>query len=154
MNSREEIKFYSETAEWGEFSNFSLHEIIIKGNKWATTEHFFQAHKFDNKAYQEKIRKCISPMKAAELGRSRKFKIKRNWDKTKENVMYEAVYAKFTQHNNLKKLLLKTNDAILIEHTENDSYWGDGGDGKGKNKLGMILMKVRQHILLQSISEK
>jgi len=154
MKPRNEIKFYSENREWGEFSNFSLHRIIIKGKKWPTTEHYFQAQKFDSKSYQERIRKCASPMKATELGRSRKVKIKRNWDKIKENVMYEAVYSKFTQHNDLKKILLKTNNSILIEHTENDSYWGDGGDGKGKNTLGMILMKVRQHITLQSIPKE
>ena len=57
--------------------------------------------------------------------------------------MYDAVYAKFTQHEELKELLLSTGDTKLIEHTENDAYWGDGGDGKGKNKLGLILMKVR-----------
>lgn len=34
----------------------------------------------------------------------------------------------------------------IIEHTENDDYWGDGGDGKGKNKLGQILMVVRAEL--------
>ena len=38
---------------------------------------------------------------------------------------------------------MSTRDAILIEHTRNDSYWGDGGDGTGKNRLGFCLMKVR-----------
>ena len=32
----------------------------------------------------------------------------------------------------------------FVEHTENDSYWGDGGDGSGKNMLGQILMDVRE----------
>jgi N-glycosidase YbiA len=85
-------------------------------------------------------------MKAAELGRSRKEKILRNWDYIKNNVMHEAVKAKFTQHADLKKLLLETKDARIIEHTENDDYWGDGGDGKGKNMLGKILMKVREEL--------
>lgn len=60
--------------------------------------------------------------------------------------MYEAVYAKFTQHDELKKLLLSTGYAILIEHTPHDKYWGGGGDGSGKNKLGKILMKVRNEL--------
>jgi hypothetical protein len=34
-------------------------------------------------------------------------------------------------------------DALLVEHTASDSYWGDGGDGSGKNRLGHILMCVR-----------
>jgi ribA/ribD-fused uncharacterized protein len=58
--------------------------------------------------------------------------------------MHDALQAKLTQHEELKKLLIETKDKILIEHTENDSYWGDGGDGTGKNKLGKLLMKVRE----------
>lgn len=143
---KEEIKFYSTANEWGEFSNFALYSIRLAGKTWPTSEHYFQAQKFEDKTYQEKIRKVSSPMKSAELGRSRKVKIKKNWDKIRDNVMYDAVFAKFTQHNKLKELLLKTKDAFLIEHTVNDSYWGDGGDGKGGNKLGKILMKVREKI--------
>lgn len=60
--------------------------------------------------------------------------------------MFDALKAKFTQHEDLRKLLLKTEDKILIEHTENDSYWGDGGDGSGKNKLGKLLMKLRENL--------
>ena len=40
--------------------------------------------------------------------------------------------------------LLGTGDARIVEHTANDAYWGDGGDGSGKNMLGLILMRVRE----------
>lgn len=140
------INFYSVNEEWGEFSNFAIYPIRISGKIWPTSEHYFQAQKFENNDYKEKIRKSSSPMKAAELGRSRRVKIKRNWDKIKDNVMYDAVYAKFTQHDNLRDLLLKTMDSEIVEHTENDLYWGDGKNGKGLNKLGKILMKVREKL--------
>jgi ribA/ribD-fused uncharacterized protein len=55
--------------------------------------------------------------------------------------MREALFAKFTQHEELKAILLETGDAILVEHTEKDSYWGDGGDGSGKNRLGACLVR-------------
>lgn len=142
----EAIKFYSEHQKWGEFSNFALYPVKMNGKTWPTSEHYFQAQKFDNKSYQEKIRKCASPMKAAELGRSRKVKLKRNWDKIKDNVMYDVVYAKFHQHKELKEILFQTFDLKIIEHTENDSYWGDGKDGTGLNKLDKILMKVREKL--------
>jgi ribA/ribD-fused uncharacterized protein len=141
-----EIKFYSESQAWGEFSNFALYPIKLDGKIWQTSEHYFQAQKFEDKNYKEKIRKSISPMKAAELGRSRKIKIKQNWDRIKDNVMYTVVLAKFTQHQELKEILLNTSNFKIIEHTENDSYWGDGGDGSGLNKLGKILMKVREKL--------
>jgi N-glycosidase YbiA len=41
--------------------------------------------------------------------------------------MLEAVYLKFTQNLELKKNLIKTKDFLLVEHTKNDKYWGDGG---------------------------
>jgi len=41
---------------------------------------------------------------------------------------------------------LNTGDAKIVEQTENDDYWGDGGDGSGKNMLGKILMRVRDEL--------
>jgi len=139
----EKIKFYSVSEKYGEFSNFALYPIKVKGKIWKTSEHYFQAQKFDNKDYQAKIRKAATPMKAAQLGRDRKVRIRKNWDNMKDNVMYDALKAKFSQNEELKRLLIETEDKILIEHTENDSYWGDGGDGTGKNNLGKLLMKLR-----------
>jgi N-glycosidase YbiA len=54
--------------------------------------------------------------------------------------------AKVTQHEEMKNLLLSTGTARLVEHTTNDSYWGDGGDGSGRNMLGVILMELRAEL--------
>jgi len=35
---------------------------------------------------------------------------------------------------------------MVVKHTENDAYWGDGGNGRGKNRLGQILMRVREEL--------
>lgn len=141
-----EIKFYSTQNEFGEFSNFFHSPIKLDGKMWYSTEHYFQAQKFADKQYQEKIRTEKSPMIAARLGRDRKQKLRKDWESIKNNVMKKALLAKFTQHEDLKALLMSTGEAKLIEHTENDAYWGDGGDGKGKNFLGILLMQVREEI--------
>ncbi len=141
-----EIKFYSTQDEFGEFSNFAYFPIKLDGKLWHTTEHYFQAQKFADEHYQEKIRAEKSPMLAARLGRDRKQKLRKDWQSVKNNVMKKALMAKFSQHDDLKILLLSTGEAKLIEHTENDAYWGDGGDGKGKNYLGILLMQVREEI--------
>ena len=61
--------------------------------------------------------------------------------------MYEGLRYKFTQNENLKAKLLETGNRKLIEHTENDKYWADGGgDGKGQNRLGILLMKLRDEL--------
>ncbi len=61
--------------------------------------------------------------------------------------MHRAVHQKFTQYRELYRLLVDTGDTHLVEHTTNDDYWGDGGQGKGQNKLGQILMKVRSDLI-------
>jgi len=62
--------------------------------------------------------------------------------------------AKFTQNNDIMKVLLGTNEMELIEHTKKDSYWGDGGNGSGKNKLGKILMKVRYELKMSILKKR
>jgi N-glycosidase YbiA len=144
--SKQTIQFYSVGQAYGEFSNFALYSIKLKGKIWQTSEHYFQAQKFAGTAQEEKIRLAKTPMLAAQMGRDRSQKLRKDWDNIKDNMMYEAVWAKFTQHPDLEQLLLATEDAILVEHTENDDYWGDGGDGSGSNKLGKILMKIREKL--------
>jgi len=67
-------------------------------------------------------------------------------DRSQPREILRLVLAKFTQHPELRELLLATGDAALVEHTENDAYWGDGGDGSGKNRLGEIPMRVREEL--------
>lgn len=57
-----------------------------------------------------------------------------------------ALRAKFAAHPAIRKTLLDTGSATLIEHTEKDRYWGDGGDGTGKNRLGVLLMRLRDEL--------
>lgn len=140
------IHFYSVSDEFGQFSNFAPYPIRLDGQQWPTSEHYFQAQKFADEAYRQKIRKTESPMQAARLGRDRKQTLRRDWDSVKDNIMRQAVTAKFSQHEELRTLLLSTGGAKIVEHTENDDYWGDGGDGRGKNMLGRILMEVRESL--------
>lgn len=142
----EDIKFYSVGEAFGEFSNFAPYPIKLDGKMWPTSEHYFQAQKFNDERYKEKIRKTKPPMQAAILGRDRKKKLRNDWNSVKINVMRKVLEAKFTQYDELMELLQNTGDSKLIEHTYNDSYWGDGGDGSGKNMLGILLMELRDKL--------
>lgn len=144
-----EIKFYSVNDEYGEFSNFAPYGFNLKHKRWNSVEHYFQAQKFKGTGLESKIRKANNPNFAARLGRNRKYKIRRDWESVKVNVMREAVLAKFQQNPDICDLLINTGDAKLIEHTGNDNFWGDGGDGKGRNMLGRILMQVREELNLE-----
>lgn len=70
------IKFYSAEDEYGEFSNFARYSISMKGKTWPTSEHYFQAQKFSDATYREKIRKANTPAIAARLGRARTEKLR------------------------------------------------------------------------------
>ncbi|MEW6729957.1 MAG: NADAR family protein [Acidobacteriota bacterium] len=143
---KKEIKFYRTQDEYGCFSNFAPYPITLKGKTWPTSEHYFQAQKFAGSKDEEEIRREKSPMIAARKGRDRKRPLRPDWMAVKDSIMREAVLAKFTQHTELREILLSTGDAILIEHTTNDKYWADGGDGSGLNRLGEILMSVREEL--------
>jgi ribA/ribD-fused uncharacterized protein len=141
------INFYSTKDEYGCFSNFAKAPIEVEDKIWRTSEHYFQAQKFpDSPEYQERIRTTPSPMVAARLGRSRSVPIRKDWESAKDDIMREAVRMKFSQNADMLKLLLSTGDALLVEHTKNDRYWGDGGDGRGRNMLGKILMEIRDEL--------
>lgn len=71
-------------------------------------------------------------------------KMRSDWDEIKDDVMYKALMAKFTQNKKLRELLLNTGDREIIEASPRDSYWGWGKDKTGLNMLGKTLMKVRE----------
>ena len=141
------ITFYRENDPYGEFSNFAAYPIQLRSKIWPTSEHYFQARKYAGTAFEEMVRAAPTPMQAATLGRDRTLPLRKDWWVVKDEVMREAVYAKFIQHEELRQKLLATGDAVLVEHTENDRYWADGGTvGKGVNMLGKILMEVREKL--------
>ncbi|KAG9068024.1 hypothetical protein KI688_011615 [Linnemannia hyalina] len=146
---KDTINFYRQGDAYGEFSNFFYAPITIGGQEWPTTEHYFQAQKFahiEDKQYVELIRISKTPGDAAKLGRNRSFPLRPDWEEIKDDVMRECVLQKFLQHPDLAKVLRGTGDRYLNEHTKNDRYWADGGDGKGKNMLGVVLMEARTKI--------
>ena len=146
MNRRRVIEFYRTGDAFGEFSNFAEFPIRLRGVEWPTSEHYFQAQKFAGTPHEEAVRLADSPMTAAKMGRERSRPLRADWESVKDDIMREAVLAKFAQHPKLLGLLLSTGEAEIVEHTKNDAYWGDGGDGSGKNMLGRILMEVRRRL--------
>ncbi len=140
------IYFYKINDEYGCFSNFSHYGFELDGKWWMTSEHYFQAQKFCGTEYEEIIRLLDNPMKAAEMGRNRSLPLREDWEQVKDDVMRKAVYAKFSQNNELKDILLKTGSEDIIENTSNDYYWGCGTKGSGTNMLGIILMEIRDKL--------
>ena len=143
-----EIKFYDKDSPYYEFTNFYPACIHLEGEWWPTTEHYFQAQKFFGTPYVEMIRNLPTPREAFQMARDPTVSRwrRKDWKDVKDDYMLKALRCKFTQHRDLGKKLVETHDKQLVEHTANDAYWGDGGDGSGQNKLGKLLMQIRSEL--------
>jgi len=138
------IKFYRVTDPYGCFSNFSRHGFNLDERYWRTSEHYFQANKFIDNKLKEQIRNAPTPMEAAQMGRDRLNPLRSDWEDVKDDIMFKAVLSKFQTNGDIKKILLSTGNAIIVEDTKSDYYWGCGSNRTGKNMLGKILMNVRE----------
>lgn len=142
------IKFCKLKDPFGCFSNFSRHPVYYNLWNCKTSEHAYQAMKFDGTEYADRIVQVATPREAANLGRDKSFPLRPDWEEIKDQIMYEVVFAKFKQNEEIQEVLLSTGDQEIVEDstTYGDSYWGCGRDGKGRNQLGKTLMKVREEL--------
>jgi len=141
MDDQAPIKFSGSDHFLSNFANFP---IRLRDKTWPTTEHYFQAQKFPRSEIEDLIRQAATPNEAKALG-SKNVTKRSNWPEIKEQIMYEALLAKFTQHKELKQKLLDTGERELIENT-GDLYWGNNEQLTGLNRLGILLMEVRVFI--------
>jgi DNA-directed RNA polymerase II subunit RPB2 len=142
------IEFYSKTPQYKELSNFHSVQLTLEGKVWPSVEHYFQAMKFSqNPDYQETIRLAKTPSIAKRLGKTRDVLIRADWNTYRDTVMYTALKEKFSErHSDLRDKLLATGEAILKEASPMDNYWGIGRSKKGQNKMGILLMKIREEL--------
>ena len=142
-------------GEFAWLSNFYYYDTDV------TVEHIFQASKVyrdamysEDMSWQAMILQAETPGKAKELGRQAP--LRKDWDKVRVRVMYEALLEKFDRPW-LQEYLLATGNIPLIEgNTWHDNFWGDCKckkcDTLGHNHLGILLMRVRNE--LRAASEK
>lgn len=140
------VDFYSTKEAYGEFSNFAPYPVFLDGRWWPTSEHYYQAHKYEDPERIEWVRAAPTPMEAALRGRNPDIPKRADWEREKDAVMERAVREKFRRHSRPRELLLSTGSARLFEHTANDCDWGDCGDRSGRNKLGRLLEKIREEL--------
>ena len=138
--------FFSRTDVQSPFASFSRHDFFLDDAQWPSVEHYFQAMKFDDADYQEKIRAAAHPKQARKLGRTRLKKIRKDWAEVRTTMMTRAVYIKCRTHADVAEALLETGERQLIESNAYDYYWGCGRDRRGQNQFGKVLMNVRSKL--------
>jgi len=141
------IRFYSKlNNEYRGFSNFAPSQMVIKGKVYRTVEHYFQAMKFpDNPGWAEAIRVAPFPARAKALGAQKDMRQRDDWNRVREDFMLIGLRAKFSQNPGLLQQLKDTGTRTLIEAGP-DAYWGEGRLKNGKNRLGKLLMQVREEM--------
>lgn len=124
-------------------SNFYPCAIEYKGITYQNNEAAFQAQKVI-KPEDRKMFAKLDPSAAKQLGR--RVTLRDDWEAIKDTVMYEVCLAKFSQNQELMDRLLKTGSRHLEEgNTWGDKVWGTV-NGEGENRLGKILMRVREEL--------
>jgi N-glycosidase YbiA len=128
--------------DYGFLSNFYPYAIMDEtGVVWKSTEHYYQAMKTVNMEQRAVIWAAPTARDTKKLGKSVTLRV--NWNNIKEEVMMTALLLKFQPGTEMGQKLLDTMPHELCEWAPWDPYWGLGKDGKGKNRLGVLLTVVR-----------
>lgn len=130
-------------GEYAFLSNFYESPMTIQGITYPTNEHFFQAMKTLDLSERKKIASAQTPGQAKRLGRQ--VKLRWDWESVKEDAMLTGLRYKFSNPDLKEKLLATGNEELIEGNWWGDQYWGVC-DGVGKNKLGKLLMKVREEL--------
>lgn len=141
------IEFSSKSESYKEFSNFHIASFTVDGQEWKSVEHYFQAQKFPSSPdLQTEIRLAKTPTLAKRLGKRKSPHFRLDWNTVREEIMLKALKAKFNQNTDLANLLKGTSNKELKEKAWWDSYWGTGRNGKGKNRMGILLSLIRNDL--------
>jgi hypothetical protein len=122
-----------------EFDNFEYTPFVYEGKEYISAEQAYQASKFTDERYKELIRKTPQAHRIWELGQTREFEMKPDFDRVKE--MTKILWAKIAYNKKFVKLLISTKGEITFP--ESDTFWGTNEGYGGENQLGKILMKMR-----------
>ena len=133
------------TGRYAFLGNFYDAPVEFGGIRYRNSEAAFQAQKCEDEEKRLWFA-GLAPGRAKSLGG--RVRLREDWEEVKTGLMLEIVRAKFTQNPELAEKLLATGGKRLVEGTTwNDTCWGiDIHTGKGENRLGKILMQVRDEL--------
>jgi hypothetical protein len=145
-----EIRFYRSVGGYAFLSNLYCIPIVVKIDGedvgFQSVEHAYQYKKTTNKKIAEYIRAAPFARLAAVVGHGLfPYDVDPDWNRIKVEWMRTCLEAKFW-HKDMAEALLNTGDAVLLEASKTDNFWGIGKKGDGKNMLGLLLMQLRERL--------
>jgi len=126
-------------------SPFSGHMLEYKGVLYTTVEHAYHCARYTDPAVIAEIMAARSAYLAWEVSQKYKQTQLADFDARKVAIMEELFRAKLAQHPDVEKILRESGDAELVKR-QDDPFWGDGEDGKGRNEMGKVWMKIRSSL--------
>lgn len=154
------VCFHNPNEENGYLSNWYLSSFSVNGVAFTSMEQYMMYCKavcfHDAKSANDILAtNDVAQIKA--LGRLVKGYDDNHWNGVRQIIVYEGLYAKFSQNEDLKKQLLATGNSTLAECAVQDKIWGiglsmhdskrfDRANWKGQNLLGYALMMVRDKL--------
>ncbi len=154
-----EIYFYRANEKpYGVFSNLYRRDIEFEGTVYPTAEHAYQTGKPRKEEVKRWLLAAPTPALLAMAAHGLyAWDVRSDWSKIKFDRMLRILRAKFSQHADLKEILIATGAARLVESGTTDNavnrLWGEV-NGKGKNMLGLLLMQVRTELQSRKIGGK
>lgn len=151
------LQINSFSGDFDFLSNFYPCSIEYDGLLYPSVEHFYVPMKsnseqnIDNITYSNiEFRKLIIFKTASSAKRlGRKISIRNDWDNIKDNIMYFALKEKFKDKSLLEKLKITEEYELIEGNYWHDNYWGSCYCERccfnGKNKLGKMLMSIRDY---------
>ena len=154
----EVVKFWSASGTYGCFSNWKSSKFELDGMQFANAEQAIMYKKavlFGDKNSADLIATTTNPKEVKALGRAVSGFSKDIWEKSLIEICLPIIEAKFTQNEDMLKVLLSTDDKIIAEASPLDNIWGIGTDARdersnsfetfcGTNYLGILLMLFRE----------
>lgn len=122
-------------GEYSFLSNFHKCKVEFEGMTYPSVEHAFQAAKNPDPEYRRSVAAVGSPVTAKRMGK--KTVLRPDREEVKEGIMYELLISKFSDPG--------LRDKLIEGNNHWDRYWGVCR-GEGQNKLGKLLMKVREEV--------
>ena len=144
--SNEDDHYFSMHDETTQWSRSAIKPFVLEDCEWLTVEHYYQAMRFTNSNYQEKIRQAKTVETAIKLGKTIFKKKRPDWKKIETTIMTRALYTQCQIYPEMREALVNTGEQRLVENSQFDYFWGCGRVRRGNNHYGNILMNIRNKL--------
>ncbi|KAG5486671.1 hypothetical protein LSCM1_07924 [Leishmania martiniquensis] len=142
--------------QYGVLSPLSPSPLVVRHVQYPSLHHYFLCERFKGSPAEQWVAEATTVWSLDRIVKSAEAEghQRSNWNKVKVDVMLLGTYLKFKQNEAARSVLLSTHPSLLLYHTPTDDFWGDGGDGKGKNVLGVVTMAARARLLGEEDRQK